>query len=166
MKTIPSHSLYAATESGNIIRISTGRQLRPYKNKWGYSLVTLSANNIKTRHSVHRLVMEAFCGKSDLPVDHINNDKADNRLSNLRYITTSENNRRSHAQGRSPKRNRIAGYDIRFNRAMLVLSLRMAGMRNCDVASITGVSMPSVSDITAGRTWPEASRIMNREANK
>jgi hypothetical protein len=35
--------------------------------------------------------MASFVGKSDLYVDHIDGDKTNNNLSNLRYVTNSEN---------------------------------------------------------------------------
>lgn len=40
--------------------------IKPYLSKWGYFLVTFSIDNIKSRHSVHRLIAEAFLGKSEL----------------------------------------------------------------------------------------------------
>jgi len=40
---------------------------------------------------VHRLVLSTFLHESDLYVDHINGDKANNNLDNLRYATNSEN---------------------------------------------------------------------------
>ena len=44
--------------------------------------------------ALHRLVYEAFCGRipEGCTIDHINQDKSDNRLSNLRAITPSEQN--------------------------------------------------------------------------
>tara|TARA_R110000823_G_scaffold289491_1_gene407889 strand:+ start:94 stop:564 length:471 start_codon:yes stop_codon:yes gene_type:complete len=39
----------------------------------------------------HRLIMLAFIGESDQPVDHINRIKTDNRFENLRYCNRSEN---------------------------------------------------------------------------
>ena len=40
---------------------------------------------------VHRLVLATFLYESDLYVDHINGDKSNNQLDNLRYATNSEN---------------------------------------------------------------------------
>lgn len=47
------------------------------------------------RMYVHRLVMLAFHGKSDLTVDHLNMNKQDNRLENLEYVTVVENTKRA-----------------------------------------------------------------------
>jgi hypothetical protein len=46
---------------------------------------------------VHRLVMEAFCGASDLQVNHIDNNPRNNCIENLEYVTNRENY--SHAIG-------------------------------------------------------------------
>ena len=58
----------------------------------GYLRVHLN----KTKNFVHRLVWEAFKGKiegawTEVQIDHINCNKIDNRLENLRLVTTKEN---------------------------------------------------------------------------
>lgn len=57
----------------------------------GYERVTLAWLKRGTDFSVHRLVMAAFHGESDLTVDHIDGDKRNNRLENLRYVRFAEN---------------------------------------------------------------------------
>jgi hypothetical protein len=44
-------------------------------------------------HTVHRLIAEAFLHdySEDLDVDHINNERSDNRVENLRMVTRGEN---------------------------------------------------------------------------
>ena len=58
----------------------------------GYCRVRLFDNYGNAKHyAVHRLVLEAFVGKSDLQVNHINEIKTDNRLINLEYCDAKHN---------------------------------------------------------------------------
>ena len=65
----------------------------------GYYLVVLCKGGKRKAHIVHRLVMLAFIGESDLQVNHKNGIKTDNRLENLEYCTASENIRHSFDTG-------------------------------------------------------------------
>lgn len=70
------------------------RILKPNTVAFGYQQVTL--NNLGKRKSayVHVLVAAAFIGKkeSGYEVNHIDEDKTNNKLSNLEYLTSKENN--------------------------------------------------------------------------
>ena len=59
------------------------------KNKYGYLRVTIG--NTPGSFAVHRLICAAFLGESELMVDHINNNKSDNRIWNLQYLSNREN---------------------------------------------------------------------------
>lgn len=60
-------------------------------NRNGYLEVSLRVNGITVTKRVHRLVYEAFCGCTDLEVNHIDGDKANNSLANLEVCTRKEN---------------------------------------------------------------------------
>jgi len=62
----------------------------------GYQHVLLRQNGTHQTFTIHRLVMTYFGppqpeGKTD--VDHIDRDKSNNRIENLRWVNSSENNR-------------------------------------------------------------------------
>ena len=60
-----------------------------------YKYITLRVKNHTSRStSVHRLVAETFLGipkEPNLQVNHINEIKSDNRVTNLEWVTPSEN---------------------------------------------------------------------------
>lgn len=105
-KNIPGYEgLYMASSLGNIkncerlIKRSRGgfqklkeTILKQHTNvSTGYNTVALSKDGRALTKAVHRLVMAAFHGESDLIVDHKNRIKTDNREKNLRYATQRDN---------------------------------------------------------------------------
>jgi hypothetical protein len=76
----------------------------PHETDGSYSRVALNGK----LEAVHRLVLTAFCpaeGSENLQVDHINGDRINNRLDNLRWATQSENIRASYAMSGPRGRN-------------------------------------------------------------
>lgn len=58
----------------------------------GYKRVSLiNDKGVAKSYYVHRLVMAAFVGDSNLIVDHIDGNKTNNNLDNLRYVTNQQN---------------------------------------------------------------------------
>lgn len=65
------------------------------KHQSGYIVVNLRKNGSSTVYKVHRLVAKAFIDNPDNKptVDHIDGDKTNNNVSNLRWCTLQENKR-------------------------------------------------------------------------
>lgn len=72
-----------------------GRILKPGLNANGYPIVILSKKGVHKTWPIHRLVGAAFLGvrSSSTHLDHINGNRKDSRLCNLRVVTRSENMR-------------------------------------------------------------------------
>jgi hypothetical protein len=87
---IKSLERYVKNRENGFRKVSE-RILKLASDKDGYKLTILSNCMEQTCKKVHRLVLLAFQGSSNLQVDHINGIKDDNRLINLRYCTNREN---------------------------------------------------------------------------
>lgn len=74
-------------------RIQKERILKPIDNGRGYLQVVLCTGGNRKRFFVHRLVCQAFHEnpKGKPQVNHINEDKTDNRAYNLEWSTAREN---------------------------------------------------------------------------
>lgn len=73
--------------NGKVYCVHRERILKPMKNSDGYLQVVLFKGGIRKSFKIHRLVCNAFLPNPyNLPeVNHINEDKTDNRLENLEF---------------------------------------------------------------------------------
>ena len=74
---------------GQLIRTKTGKVCGT-KDRYGYLVYNVNRGN---QFKVHRLVWKLVHGTDPKIVDHINGDKLDNRIENLRDGTLADNNR-------------------------------------------------------------------------
>lgn len=86
-KEIPSCPSYYASKDGTILN-STGRIIEGSERN-GYLRVNLASGH----YSKHLLIWEAFNGPipNDMVIDHIDGNRQNNKLSNLRLVTQGEN---------------------------------------------------------------------------
>ena len=95
-KSIGGWSNYVVTSCGRVFNKETGKEVaQVLSGKPQYKYVNLQRDKQRKLLRVHRLVALAFLptveGKAF--VDHIDRDKMNNDLSNLRWATASENQR-------------------------------------------------------------------------
>lgn len=84
---------YSVSNRGDIRNDKTGHIKIPVPMKRGYMQVALWRDGIGPKQLVHRIVATAFIPNPDNKpqVNHINGNKADNRVENLEWATESEN---------------------------------------------------------------------------
>jgi hypothetical protein len=82
---------YFISDTGEIYSLTEGIFRKKIIRKDRYLQVRVPENGHTKNFLIHRLVAEAFLGKSDLEVNHKDLDRSNNNLSNLEYLTKNEN---------------------------------------------------------------------------
>lgn len=118
---------YEIFEDGRIWSYASNKWLKPTVVTGGYTQIYLSDNNnVVKAYSVHRVIYEAVTGQpipEGMQVNHINEDKSDNRFENLNLMTPKENcnwgtrNERvsSNQINDMEKSKQVAQYDLQGN---------------------------------------------------
>lgn len=151
---------YCVSDQGNVMSMDYMKTGMPGLMKFsvsrGYSSVELQTGPIKKRFTVHRLVALAFIGPRPvgLVVNHIDGVKANNRLQNLEYVTSSENSKHSFRiglqsnVGEKHARSKLTDDKVRKIRALIA-----EGRTHEDVAKEMGVSQSCITLINTRKRW-------------
>ncbi len=109
-KPVQGYDKYIIYSDGRIFSLYTNRFLVPHKAKNGYLYVALRGTTNKYI-PVHRLVAAHFVSgyKNDMCVNHKDEDKTNNKASNLEWVTKAYNNTYNGKAQRCCKQ--IAQYD-------------------------------------------------------
>lgn len=106
-KPIKDFEGYEVSNLGRVKSLNynhTGKEklLSPGKSSDGYFFVGLYKNGIKKSVRINRLVWQTFVGEipEGLQVNHIDEDKENNRVENLNLMTSKENNNWATANAR------------------------------------------------------------------
>lgn len=142
---------YWVTKQGEIWNSTRFLPVAGVASSTGYLKVSLGD---KQNQLIHRLVAKAFCPipvrlseqgytVDQLVVDHLNNNKQDNRAENLHWITNSENMKKTLYSSASCK---YSDFDIEK-----IYSMLSQGYTNHEISEKLNVPMPTIMDIRKRR---------------
>lgn len=92
--------LYEASTTG-CIRNAKGNVLKTYTTNSGYQCLKFTVNTVRRTFLLHRLIAQTFIpNPNNLPeVNHIDEDKTNNSIGNLQWVTSSQNKQHSMQTG-------------------------------------------------------------------
>jgi len=129
-KTIEGYNDYEVDTEGNVYTLKKSNGLKSKDGKLSNRLVAQGYHQVSLYYGaklpkqllVHRLVWEAFNGTipKDMQIDHIDNNKTNNKLSNLQLLSVQDNMKKMwDRRGRSEKKEIVKdwlarGYSRKF----------------------------------------------------
>jgi hypothetical protein len=159
-RPIPGHPGYFATEQGQIIsrKYRIPHVVRPEVSSHGYERVEFWNDNKRRRQMVHRLVLFAFHGPPPpgYICRHLDGDRRNNAISNLRWGTHSENNQDAvrHGTAVGLREGEIHPAAKLTNVQVLQIADRLRrGEMPSRIAVDFGVTPQGIRSIRAGRSW-------------
>lgn len=124
--------------------------LKASPDSHGHLIVVLCDNNYRRTTPIHLMVAAAFIGQRPDGCDthHQNEDKTDNRVRNLEYLTRGDHTRFHHSGERSTSA-KLTDSDARR-----IKSLARGGLLSqSQIGAIFGVSQSAVYLIKIGKNW-------------
>ena len=154
-RKLPGHAQYEVSDMGRVRKIGW-RVLKNTLGVHGYEVVGLFCDGRRRQFRVHRLIAAAFIDnpKGKPQVNHKNGDKADNRASNLEWVTPSENSSHAFRVGLSKPRGargelagsaKLTQEDVR--------DIRASSKSRAQLAEQYGVTVQHIGRIIRREKW-------------
>lgn len=160
VRQIEETDRYLVDKTGNVYSNHPNRCIRRLNitvDKYGYGVVSIHLGNGKrVQRLVHRLVAKAWITNThNKPtVNHINENKLDNRIENLEWATVRENN--LHSKSDFYKSQRGENHHASHLTEEDVLDIRMfceSGIDTRKIAEVYRISRKNVYTIFNKETW-------------
>lgn len=149
---LPRTIRFVSKRGNEAWRTTVLRVCAPNVTREGYAIAHLQVDGVRSTPTIHELVLAAFVGSrpAGLDVNHINGVKTDNRLSNLEYVTRSENHKHAVRTGLNKQALAVvASSGLRFPSISEAERAMQVGIGAIRYAVQTG-------NVCAGQTWSRA----------
>ena len=144
--------LYLVTSDGRVIGVKSGKTLKQCYMR-GYCRVKLYKNAQPKVFSVHRLVADAFLpnAQNKSQVNHKDGNKGNNTVSNLEWVTQSENQIHAYRTGLNTTAFAIAARKKRVVQATLDGKELKLWQSLSEASRATGIPVSNITHCCKGR---------------
>ncbi len=164
MKQIPNFPSYCVTKDGRVWskkRLKAkGGWVKQHFNSAGYLNITLSERGKPHQRMIHLLVLETYVGPcpKSMEARHLDGNKLNNKLGNLKWGTRSENQldavRHGTAQGLKNTGSKHGCSKLFEGQVRLIFNAyHNRGFTQKRLADYFGVSRSTIGNITSKKLW-------------
>jgi hypothetical protein len=155
---IPNFEYYLITKDGRVYSKLSGeiKEKKAYINcQTGYKAVDLYVHPRRYKRHIHSLVLTTFirARKRGEECRHLDGNKLNNLVSNLKWGTRKENAADMVKHGRSPKGERCGTSVLKEKDVIKIKSLSKKGMLQKDIAEKFKVCTGTIQAIISARSW-------------
>lgn len=159
-KVIPGYENYVISNYGDIINTDTGHNLKHTLRK-GYHGAVIYKNGKGKIVRVHNLMARVFEDNWDesLVAAHLDGDKDNNRLDNIKLVTQKENiahkeNHGTKLYGESHPLSKLCVSDVSIIKGLLQKKTKKHNsLSNKKIATLFNVCETTISNISSGLIW-------------
>jgi len=146
---------YIISDKGEVFSVYKKGYKSILTDRGGYQYVLLWKNNKQTHHLIHRLVLTAFVGLCPVGMEacHLDGNKSNNYLNNLKWATKKENESHKIRHGTHNKGSRHNMAKLTEDDVLKIKELCGLGKIQSIVAKQFDVSQATIGMIMSGRTW-------------
>jgi hypothetical protein len=153
LPVVGREEFYQVSDLGRV-RSNSRRLIMKQQVLKGYPTVSLELP-VKRRSRVHRLVLEAFVGPcpEGMETRHLDNDRQNNRLSNLAWGTREENEDDKRRHGTAPRGERSGTARLTADQVAQMRAMHATGASTVALGRLFNVSQQAAWKAVAGKTW-------------
>ena len=150
---------YTITSDGEIFSDNSGKMKTRNKGNTEYQLINLmTIDGGKKTYRLHRLVAMAFKpieNPDSFEVNHKDGNKLNNKIENLEWCTSSENQQHAFDTGLQKARRGNKSNFSKLNEEDInkIFELREQGLLQREIAEIVGCTRSNISYILNKKTW-------------
>lgn len=152
---------YLISNYGRVFNIYTHSFITQHIGRDGYYYFKYSTSNGLLNRSTHRVEMLTFYPIDDLSlqVNHIDGNKTNNHISNLEWVTRSQNIKHAYDIGLQPAAQFRKNTSLDPKKAKMICELLATGMyTQVKIAEMVGCSRSAVDAIKRRETWLDISK--------
>lgn len=167
-QSIPGFSKYEASNKGRIRNIRTERIRKPFSDRSGYFALRLSGDSGPRTLKIHRIIAITLISNPDEKpqVHHKDEDKTNNNVDNLEWVTLAQNIKYYQERPRPKKRRGKHGpgadrqlgekngqSKLTEKQVLWIRKLSVAGFSQCHLSEIFNISRCQVRNILSRHNW-------------